>query len=812
MKTNRKFNKMLSVLLAFVMTVTALPIMALSTTAATAPVSSSGTWEHENNDGKGTNYVTMSISNTEFGFVQTQENEVFATTSLYSVFKNDGINHVIISSVTFTGTSFSDGNVTWNARTDLDSDTPSAPSNVSLDGYIGSGFNNQKKNNAYYWDAVYSFTSPGAGSYTVGVNINYKAGATTSTSKTYNTDDSEPITLTINIVDETELIETVKLAKELIAADSSLTELNTLVESVENAHMTDGTVWFEQTQIDEMNAKIIEAIKASLKAELTETIESTNSVATEDYTSDSVAALTEAVTNGTTTLNDEAASIEDLQNAIKNITDAMSALTPDKTELQNKVYELNKLDKTGYTDETVKALEEKITNAQTVLDNENATVEEIKTALEELNNATTNLVPDKTALQSKVDEANALDTTGYTEETVKALEEKIASAQAVLDNENATLEEVKQAQSDLENAMSALTPDKTDLQNKVDELNKLDKSDYTEETYKALEEKINNAQTVLDNPDATVEEIKTALEELNNATTNLVPDKTALQSKVDEANALDTTGYTEETVKALEEKIASAQAVLDNENATLEEVKQAQSDLENAMSALTPDKTDLQNKVDELNKLDKSDYTEETYKALEEKINNAQTVLDNPDATVEEIKKAQEDLNTAVDSLELTKIVEKADASVKIDRETEYTYMVGLTVGANSVSELKAQLENDGTQIIITRDDTVLGDSDYVGTGCVVKCVSVKDPSVVYEVATVILYGDVNGDGLVDETDSDMIMSDAFDATTLIASDSVYFIAADLSKDGVLDMFDYFYQDGIKTGNRAFDQSVTLYK
>ncbi len=621
MKTNRRINKALSVLLAFVMTVTALPIMALSTTAATAPVSSSGTWEHEKDTDytydRGTNYVTMSLSNTEFGFVQTQENEVFATTSLYSVFKNDGTNHVVISSVTFTGASFSDGNVTWNARTDLDSDTPSAPSNVSLDGYFGSGFDNQKANNAYYWDAVYSFTSPGAGSYTVGVNINYIAGGTKAFSKTYNTDDTEPITLTINIVDETELIETVKLAKELIAADSSLTEASALVESAENAHMTDGTVWFEQTQIDEMNAKIIEAIKASLKAELTEAIENANSVATEDYTSDSVAALTEAVTNGTTTLNDESASIEDLQNAIKNITDAMSAL-----------------------------------------------------------------IPDKTALQSKVDEANALDTTGYTEETVKALEEKINNAQTVLDDENATVEEIKTAQADLENAMSALTPDKSELQTKVDELNKLDKSDYTEETYKALEEKITNAQTVLDDPDATVEEIKTALEDLNNA----------------------------------------------------------------------------------------------------------------------------------VGSLELTKIVEKADASVVVDRGTEYTYMVGLTVGANSVSELKAQLENDGTQIIITRDDTVLGDSDYVGTGCVVKCVSVKDPSVVYEVATVILYGDVNGDGLVDETDSDMIMSDAFDATTLIATDSVYYIAADLSKDGVLDMFDYFYQDGIKTGNRAFDQSVMLYK
>ena len=57
-----------------------------------------------------------------------------------------------------------------------------------------------------------------------------------------------------------------------------------------------------------------------------------------------------------------------------------------------------------------------------------------------------------------------------------------------------------------------------------------------------------------------------------------------------------------------------------------------------------------------------------------------------------------------------------------------------------------------------------------------------------------------------------LIFEDAFDGTENIKSDSIYYIAADVSKDGVLDLFDYFYLDGIASGNREFDQTQTLYK
>ena len=138
--------------------------------------------------------------------------------------------------------------------------------------------------------------------------------------------------------------------------------------------------------------------------------------------------------------------------------------------------------------------------------------------------------------------------------------------------------------------------------------------------------------------------------------------------------------------------------------------------------------------------------------------------------------------------------------------------MVGLDLNANTVDDIKAQLENDGTTIIILRNDVELDENELVGTGCIVKCVSKADPSIVYEIATVILYGDVNGDGLVDGTDKSMVFDDAFTGGSNIDAETVFYIAADLSKDGVLDAFDYFDQDGIITGQRPFDQTKTLYK
>ncbi len=229
---------------------------------------------------------------------------------------------------------------------------------------------------------------------------------------------------------------------------------------------------------------------------------------------------------------------------------------------------------------------------------------------------------------------------------------------------------------------------------------------------------------------------------------------------------------------------------------------------------VTVDKTALKNAIAKAAALDMTDVTEQSSNALSAAVENGKAVLDNSDASVLEISNAIEEIENAIKALEYKKLVVDDGASLVVDRETdtEYTYMVGLNPKANTVADIEAQLKNSGVQIVVTKDGKTLSSEDRVGTGSVIKCVSSADPSVVYEVATVILYGDVNGDGIVDENDMSLLLDDAFDGAENIEENSVYYIAADLSKDGVLDVFDYFYLDGIASGNRSFDQTQTLYK
>ena len=128
-----------------------------------------------------------------------------------------------------------------------------------------------------------------------------------------------------------------------------------------------------------------------------------------------------------------------------------------------------------------------------------------------------------------------------------------------------------------------------------------------------------------------------------------------------------------------------------------------------------------------------------------------------------------------------------------------------------SVAALKNELQNEDVQIIVRRGGTVLTETDKVGTGCVVQCVSAKDSSVVYESATVILYGDINGDGLIDQTDFDTMGVAAIADPTVIGG-GVYSTAADLNGDGVVDFFDVSLLNLHMSGKYPLNQTAKLYQ
>ncbi|WP_366292208.1 S-layer homology domain-containing protein [Paenibacillus sp. AN1007] len=296
------------------------------------------------------------------------------------------------------------------------------------------------------------------------------------------------------------------------------------------------------------------------------------------------------------------------------------------------------------------------------------------------------VVVDKTNLKAKTDEINGkiqtgeLDKEEYTPASWTALDEAMNEAQRVLDDPAASQAQVDKALEDLTNARNALTKltpdpgvDKTGLQNKYDGIREenLEEEEYTPASWTALEEAMNEAQRVLDDPAASQAQVDKALEDLTtarNALTKLTPDpgvdKTGLQNKFNDIRGenLEEEEYTPASWSALEEAMNEAQRVLDDPAASQTQVDKALEDLttaRNALTKLTPDpavdKTGLQNKFNDIQEenLEEEEYTLASWSALEEAMNEAQRVLDDPAASQTQVDKALEDLTTARTGLTL---------------------------------------------------------------------------------------------------------------------------------------------------------------
>ncbi|MDM0612998.1 hypothetical protein QTH09_18485, partial [Clostridium perfringens] len=94
--------------------------------------------------------------------------------------------------------------------------------------------------------------------------------------------------------------------------------------------------------------------------------------------------------------------------------------------------------------------------------------------------------------------------------------------------------------------------------------------------------------------------------------------------------------------------------------------------IEDSLSALKPDKSGLQNAIDKAkDTLANGNLTPDSQQKLQDAINKAEGVLNNPDATVTDINSAIKDLEaatngavTSVDKTELEKLLnEKVDTS-----------------------------------------------------------------------------------------------------------------------------------------------------
>ena len=498
-------------------------------------------------------------------------------------------------------------------------------------------------------------------------------------------------------------------AKETVTNTAAYTEesLNALRAAINAAQAVlnkpEATQEEVNAQTDALNAAIAALVEKPVvdKTELQTAVADANKFAASDenkekYTEDSWKTLEEAITVAQAVLNKPEATQEEVNDALKALTDAKENLKtkepsvekPEKSELEETVKDAKTFVESlenpeMYTEESLKALNEAIAMAEEVLASETATQDDINAAMRKVRTARGNLALKKPAVATEALEnaiANARelanDTATYTEESRAALNAAVDAAQKVLEDANATQETVDKQTEAVEAAIKALVkikvPAETDkLKEAVKEAEELvkDTEKYSEESRNALTDAIALAQEVLDDTNATQETVDKALEAVNAAKEALV-EVGNLRNVVDEAAKLtgETDKYTEDSVKALQAAIDEAKKVLGNPKATKDEVA-------TALNAVNKAKEEL--KVKEADKKDEEPKKEEPKKdPTNENINNGSTNGGTNNGT----SNTGSGNNGSTTTPSGTKTVSGNNNSVKAAKTGDTTNVVGLVV------------------------------------------------------------------------------------------------------------------------------------
>ena len=290
-------------------------------------------------------------------------------------------------------------------------------------------------------------------------------------------------------------------------------------------------------------------------------------------------------------------------NSIPTITEVIMLnnvnLLPNRSDLQLYIDGLEIVED-QYTVESYQEFVQKLTDANAVLTNNNSTQKELDKALTDLQDAVNNLVPakpvetNKTALSIAIEMAKFV-TQEQLDKVVPAVANEfkaaLENAETIYVKDNASQEEVDNAFDRLAKVMQMLEfykGDKAALQKMMDQIAGLTASDYTETTWNALQAVLPSVNEVIGNVNAMQEEVDQVYSELVKAFINLrlKPNKDLLEDLINQANGLNRANYTAASWSILEPELAKANSVLNDPEATKEEVENAVKGLTKAMAGL----------------------------------------------------------------------------------------------------------------------------------------------------------------------------------------------------------------------------------
>lgn len=418
------------------------------------------------------------------------------------------------------------------------------------------------------------------------------------------------------LVNTSNLKVAIKEAKD-VAATKTTSSSQELIAKIEEAEalLINGTAENIETIIVELNAakSSDKLVNRGNIVELADLIKSYESLKESDYTKESwdsyKAKLDEAVAivkdNSNSSQDDVDASKTALQSAKDTLIKAPVVTEVNKDALKKAIENADKVDKNDYTNTSYDAMKEAYDRAIEFMNSNTVTQDQVNDATKLLEDSLKALekradVTEGEKLLTSIQEED-LKADDYTDESWNAFAKaKSALEEAVKDNSdinetkiNDLIEALKDAKENLKKETQKV--DKSELESLYN-LNK-DKNDegYTSSSWNAFQNALKVADAILKNENATQEQIDNALANLTKAIEELEENqeppieevnKDKLQEVYNTNKDKKKENYTKASWTVFNNALNKAKAVLENKDATQEEVNKALANLEEAISNL----------------------------------------------------------------------------------------------------------------------------------------------------------------------------------------------------------------------------------
>ena len=156
-------------------------------------------------------------------------------------------------------------------------------------------------------------------------------------------------------------------------------------------------------------------------------------------------------------------------------------------------------------------------------------------------------------------------------------------------------------------------------------------------------------------------------------------------------------------------------------------------------------------------------------------------------------------------TLSITKLVAKSASGLEIDKTEKL--VSGFDLGKLTVSNIYNLFENDRIYIrVYSAKNRMLKNTDSIATGCTVRLIDASGKTI--DSLTVVIRGDINGDGKIDGTDSVIARAVAGGMLTSANVTSAQLKAADVNFDGGVTSIDADHIDLAGIGLQTIGQNV----